>query len=188
MKDGLIKESQIDISVKRLFTIRYRLGMFDPVSMVKYAQTPSSVLESAEHKAQALKMAQQSIVLLKNTNNTLPLSKKIKKIVVLGPNADNSIAVLGNYNGTPSSIATLLSGIKDKLGNGVEVVYEKAINYTNDTLLAYADVSSQYNYETKQGFKAEYFNNKDLKGTAAFTQTEILLTTFGRKASWLWEI
>jgi len=172
VKDGLIKESQIDISVKRLFIIRYRLGMFDPVSMVKYAQTPSSVLESAEHKAQALKMAQQSIVLLKNENNTLPLSKKIKKIIVLGPNADNSIAVLGNYNGTPSSIVTLLSGIKEKVGNAVEVVYEKAVNYTNDTLLAYTDVSSQYNYQSKQGFNAEYFNNKDLKGTAAFTQTE----------------
>ena len=75
VKKGLIKESQLDISLRRLFTIRYRLGMFDPVSMVKYAQTPSSVLESDAHKAHALKMAQQSIVLLKNENNTLPLKK-----------------------------------------------------------------------------------------------------------------
>ena len=76
---GLISEKQIDVSVNRLFMIRYRLGMFDPVSMVKYAQTPASVIESAPHKAHSLKMAQQSIVLLKNANNTLPLSKKIKK-------------------------------------------------------------------------------------------------------------
>lgn len=178
VKTGLIKESQIDISIRRLFLIRYRLGMFDPVSMVKYAQTPSSELESPAHKAQSLKMARQSIVLLKNDNNTLPLSKKIKKIAVLGPNADNNIAVLGNYNGTPSEIVTALQGIKNKLGNGVEVVYEKAINFTNDTLLAYADMGNQYTWDGKQGFKAEYFNNKDLTGQPSTVRTENSLDHF----------
>jgi beta-glucosidase len=163
VKSGLISESQIDLSLKRLFTIRYRLGMFDPVGMVKYAQTPSTVLEAPEHKALALKMAQQSIVLLKNENNTLPLSKKIKKIAVIGPNADNSISILGNYNGIPSVVITALQGIQDKLGKDVEVIYEKAVNFTNDTLLAYADVGDQYRWDDKQGFKAEYFNNRDLK-------------------------
>ncbi|MEQ1676003.1 MAG: glycoside hydrolase family 3 N-terminal domain-containing protein, partial [Chitinophagaceae bacterium] len=99
VKSGLIKEEQLDISLRRLFTIRYRLGMFDPPSMVKYAQTPSSVLESPLHKAHALKMARQSIVLLKNETKTLPLKKTIRKIAVIGPNVDNRIAVLGNYNG-----------------------------------------------------------------------------------------
>ncbi|HSC40442.1 MAG TPA: glycoside hydrolase family 3 N-terminal domain-containing protein, partial [Chitinophagaceae bacterium] len=99
VKDGRMKEQQIDISVKRLFMIRFRLGMFDPPSMVKYAQTPASVLESAEHKAHALKMARQSIVLLRNENNVLPLKKTLQKIAVIGPNADNAISVLGNYNG-----------------------------------------------------------------------------------------
>lgn len=163
VKNGLIKEAQLDASLKKLFMIRYRLGMFDPPSMVKYAQTPPSVLESADHKAHALKMAQQSIVLLKNNNNTLPLSKTIKKIVVLGPNADNPISVLGNYNGTPSQVITALAGIKNKLGSNVEVIYEKAVNYTNDTLLNYTDISSQCSFENKPGFKAEYFNNKELK-------------------------
>ncbi len=172
VKNKLITEQQLDISLKRLFMIRYRLGMFDPVSMVKYAQTPASVLESAEHKAHALKMAQQSIVLLKNDNNTLPLSKTIKKIIVLGPNADNAIAVLGNYNGTPSEVVTALAGIKNKLGNNVEVVYEKAVNYTNDTLLSYTDISSQCSFENKPGFKAEYFNNKELKDEPAAVRTE----------------
>lgn len=172
VKEGKITENQIDISVKRLFMIRFRLGMFDPVSMVKYAQTPYSILESPAHKAHALKMAQQSMVLLKNENNTLPLSKNIKKIAVIGPNADNSIAVLGNYNGIPSKISTLLDGIKTKLGKNIEVVYEKAINFTNDTLLAYKDLSKQYSYEGKQGFKAEYFNNVELKGKPLFTKTE----------------
>ncbi|MEO6231693.1 MAG: glycoside hydrolase family 3 C-terminal domain-containing protein [Ferruginibacter sp.] len=178
VKSGLITEQQLDISIRRLFMIRFRLGMFDPVAMVKYAQTPSSVLGSDEHKAHSLKMARQSIVLLKNEHNTLPLSKHLKKIVVLGPNADNSIAVLGNYNGTPLKIVTALQGIKDKLGSNTEVVYEKAINFTNDTLLAYADISNQYRYEGKQGFKAEYFDNKDLKGEPTITRTENKLDNF----------
>ena len=175
---GLISEKQIDVSVNRLFMIRYRLGMFDPVSMVKYAQTPASVIESAPHKAHSLKMAQQSIVLLKNANNTLPLSKKIKKIAVLGPNANNSIAVLGNYNGMPSEIITALQGIKNKLGKDAEVVYEKAINFTNDTLLQYADLSNQYAFEGKQGFRAEYYNNPELKGEPVLVRTESKLDNF----------
>ena len=172
VKDGLIKEEQLDVSLRRLFTIRYRLGMFDPPAMVKYAQVTSDVLESPAHKAHALKMAQQSIVLLKNENNTLPLRKNIRKIAIFGPNADNEIAVLGNYNGTPSEISTLVRGIKNKLGNNVEVYYEKAVNYTNDTLLSYADLSKQYSYNGKPGFQATYFANTDLKGTPAVTVME----------------
>ena len=169
---GMIKEAQLDISLIRLFTTRYRLGMFDPVSMVKYAQTPESILETAEHKAHSLKMAQQSIVLLKNEGNTLPLSKSIKKIAVLGPNADNRIVVLGNYNGQPSEIITALQGIKNKLGPEVELIYEKAINFTNDTLLAYANVSNQYSWEGKPGFKAEYYNNVALRGEPEMVRME----------------
>ena len=172
VKTGLIKEEQLDVSLKRLFTIRFRLGMFDPPSMVKYAQTPASSLEAPEHKAHALKMAQQSIVLLRNENNVLPLSRKIKKIAVLGPNADNAIAVLGNYNGTPSQVVTALQGIREKLGKDVEVVYEKAINFTNDTLLVHKDISSLYQYDGKPGVKAEYFDNEKMTGTPVFTTLE----------------
>ncbi|MEO6630192.1 MAG: glycoside hydrolase family 3 N-terminal domain-containing protein, partial [Mucilaginibacter sp.] len=143
VKDGKIAAQQIDISVKRLFMTRFRLGMFDPPELVKYAQTPPSVLESEPHKMHALKMARQSIVLLKNSDHTLPLNKSVKKIVVIGPNADNPIAVLGNYNGTPSSVKTVYQGIKEKLPDA-EVTYEKAINFTNDTLLAYEDLGAQY--------------------------------------------
>src|SRR6187399_764711 len=158
--------------------IRYRLGMFDPPSMVKYAQTPSSALEAPEHKALALKMAQQSIVLLKNENNMLPLKKTIKKIAVLGPNADNRISVLGNYNGTPSKVVSLLDGLKEKLGNNVEIIYEPAINFINDTMLAYEDVTNQYSSEGNRGFKAEYFNNRELQGTAVITKTENKIDNF----------
>jgi beta-glucosidase len=172
VKDGLIREGQLDVSLRRLFLIRLRLGMFDPVSMVKYARTPETALEAPEHKAHALKMAQQSIVLLKNENNTLPLGKNLKKIAVLGPNADNTIAVLGNYNGIPSKVVSALEGIKDKVGDHVEVVYEKAVNFTNDTLMVYADLSGQFSWDGRPGFRAEYFNNKDLAGPPAAERRE----------------
>ncbi|HCL06334.1 MAG TPA: glycosyl hydrolase [Chitinophagaceae bacterium] len=172
VKQGLMKEAQLDISLKRLFMTRFKLGMFDPPSIVPYAQTPASALEAPAHQAHALKMAQQSIVLLRNENNILPLSKKIKKIAVVGPNADNSIAVLGNYNGIPSKVITLLQGIKDKLGKDVEVVYEKAINFTNDTLLVYNDQLAQFNWNGQQGFKAEYYNNRELSGSPVTSRIE----------------
>ncbi len=167
---GTITEAQIDASLRRLFTIRYRLGMFDPVEMVKYAQVPESVLEAPEHKAHSLKMARQSLVLLKNENSTLPLSKTLKKIAVLGPNADNAIAVLGNYNGVPSKIVTALDGIRSKVGSGVEVIYEKGVNFTNDSLLQLGDYARQFSFNGKPGFQAEYFSNKELKGTAEVRQ------------------
>ncbi|RKD13278.1 glycosyl hydrolase [Pelobium manganitolerans] len=178
VKNKQITEEQIDVSVKRLFMIRFRLGMFDPPSIVKYAQTPFSALESPEHSAQALKMAQQSIVLLKNQKQTLPLSKNLKKIVVLGPNADNPISILGNYNGIPSKLTTLLKGIQNKVGKNTEVVFEQAVNFTNDTLLVYRNLDKQYNYNGKAGFKASYFNNKELSGTPVMERQEKNLDLF----------
>ncbi|KRD12386.1 glycoside hydrolase family 3 [Flavobacterium sp. Root901] len=185
VKNGKISEKQIDISVKRLFMIRFRLGMFDPVSMVKYAQTPDSVLESREHQEHALKMARQSIVLLRNEKNILPLNKNLKKIVVLGPNADNAISILGNYNGTPNKLTTVLQGIKDKMGPNTAVVYEKAVNFTSDTLLVYQNNINQYSFEGKQGFKAEYFNNEDLKGTPEAVRTESEINYFWQEGETL---
>ncbi len=172
VKNKLITEAQLDISLRRLFTIRYQLGMFDPISMVSYAQTPASVLESAPHQAHALKMAQQSIVLLKNTNNTLPLNKNIRKIAIVGPNADNRISVLGNYNGVPSKIVTVVDGLKEKLGNNVEIIYEKGVNFTNDTLLVYTDLKKQFTFNGQQGFKAEYYKGRELEGSPIITRTE----------------
>ena len=179
VKTGLVKEAQIDNSLKRLFLIRYRLGMFDPPAMVKFAQISSDVLESAAHKALALKMAQESIVLLRNEKSLLPLSKKIKKIAVVGPNADNRVAVLGNYNGTPSTITTILDGIRHKLGNDVEIMYDQGVTFTNDTLLEYGSGDHSFTYENNPGFKADYFNNKMLEGTS--------LTRYENNVDHLWQ-
>ncbi len=133
VKDGKLNEKDIDKSLRRLFTIRFRLGMFDPVGMVKYAQIPITTLESQPHKDHALKMARQSIVLLRNENNLLPLDKHLRKIAVLGPNADNANTQLGNYNGHPSVVTTVLQGIKNKLPDA-EIFYSAATNFTaNET-------------------------------------------------------
>src|SRR5579863_2069569 len=94
----LITEQEIDIAVKRLFTARIKLGMFDPGDSVKYNSIPYSVVDSKEHRQLTLEIARKSIVLLKNTQNTLPLSKRLTTIAVIGPNADDSALLLGNYN------------------------------------------------------------------------------------------
>lgn len=172
VKTGVLSEAQLDTSLKRLFTIRFRLGMFDPVSKVKYAQTPASVLEAPEHDNHALKMARESIILLKNSTGVLPLSKKIRKIAVIGPNADNKIAVLGNYNGTPSNVVTVVEGIRQKLGTDATIIYEKAINHTNDTLLRYRDITSMLSFKGRPGVQAEYFANERLEGAPVLTITE----------------
>ncbi|RZK38890.1 MAG: glycosyl hydrolase [Pedobacter sp.] len=172
VKNGIITEKDIDVSVKRLFMIRFRLGMFDPASMVKYANTPISVLENDDHKAHALKMARASMVLLRNENHTLPLRKNLKKLVVIGPNADNDIAVLGNYNGIPSKITTVLEGINDKVGPNTQVVFEKAVSFASDTILNYLDIDRQLTSDGKPGFKASYYKGTELKGEPVFTQME----------------
>lgn len=164
VKTGLLSEEQINISVKRLFMIRYRLGMFDPADKVPFRKIPFSTLEAAPHKAHALKMARESIVLLKNEHGLLPLSKQIKRIAVLGPNADNREVLLGNYNGFPSKVVSLLEGIRQKLGGSTEVVYQAAIDYTSDRVFAADTVHGFYTFKGQQGIQAAYFNNENLEG------------------------
>ena len=115
VEKNLITEKEIDVSVKRLFKARFKLGMFDPPEMVKYANIPYTVVDNREHKVMALEAAQKSIVLLKNENNTLPLKKDLKTLAVIGPNADQWLMLLGNYNGVPADPITPLRGIREKL-------------------------------------------------------------------------
>ena len=133
VKDGKITEQQIDVSLKRLFTTRFRLGMFDPVEKVKFAQVPITALESKPHKEHALKMARESIVLLRNENHLLPLNKSVRKLALLGPNADNPNTQLGNYNGQPSVVTSVLQGIKDKLGDTTKIFYSRATEFVDTT-------------------------------------------------------
>lgn len=172
VRQGLITEAQIDVSLRRLFTIRFRLGMFDPPELVPYGQTPITALEAPEHQAHALKMARQSMVLLKNAGQTLPLKKDLSRIAVIGPNADNPLAVLGNYNGVPTRIVTPLVGIQEKVGDQVDILYERGVSFTDDTLLVYQDIQQQVQWNGQPGIQAEYFDNPDLKGTPALVRRE----------------
>jgi beta-glucosidase len=121
---GLISENEVNQALTRLFTVRFRLGMFDPEAMVPYASIPMSVNDSAEHRALARKAAQQSIILLKN-DGLLPLSKDIGTIAVIGPNADDIPVLLGNYNGTPSVAVTPLEGIRAAVSPQTGVLYAR---------------------------------------------------------------
>ncbi|GGF26470.1 beta-glucosidase [Hymenobacter cavernae] len=172
VQKNLITEKQLDVSVKRLYKIRFQLGMFDPVERVKYAQIPMSVVESQPHQVHALKMARESIVLLKNDKNTLPLRKDIKKIAVLGPNANNESVQLGNYNGFPTDIVTPLEGIKAKLGKNAEVTYIQGVDYASNTVYETFDINKNLAYNGKQGFNAEYFTGTELAGKPVATQIE----------------
>ena len=124
VKKGLIKESDIDVSVRRLLTGRFKLGMFDADENVKWSKIKYSDLDNQPHKDMALKMAKESMVLLKNKDHALPLSKKIKTIAVVGPNANDTTMLWANYNGIPSKTTTILQGIREKMPNA-NIIYEK---------------------------------------------------------------
>ena len=119
VKNGLISEKEIDTAVGRVLEARFRLGLFDPPEKVPYAQIPISQNDTPAHEALALKMARESIVLLKN-DGLLPLDRaKIKRIAVIGANANSVAVLLGNYNGTPARPVTILDGIKNAAGTNV---------------------------------------------------------------------
>ncbi|BDD08297.1 glycosyl hydrolase [Fulvitalea axinellae] len=122
---GLVNERDVDTALVRLFEARFRLGMFDPQDRF-VAEYPYQLVESEEHRKLARKTAQESIVLLKNKGNTLPLKKNLPKIAVLGPNADDDIYQLGNYNGMPEHRVTVLDGIRNHVGPKTEVFYSVA--------------------------------------------------------------
>lgn len=124
LDNGLLKESDIDVCIRRILNGMFELGMFDPESLVPWSNLPIDIVDSQAHKDQALKMARESIVLLKN-NGILPImAGSVNKIAVVGPNADNAKMLLGNYNGTPSSSVTILEGIKNAYPNA-EVTFER---------------------------------------------------------------
>jgi beta-glucosidase len=170
--EGLITEPQIDISLRRLFNIRFRLGMFDPQDKVPFANTPLSALESPDHKAHALKMAQQSIVLLKNDKNILPLHKNIKKIAVVGPNADDKQVLLSNYYGMPTKIVTVLEGIQNKLPSGTKIIYEKGSNLTDNKVFKPQYNEALFIADGKKGFKGEYYQSRNFQGEPVFSRLD----------------
>jgi beta-glucosidase len=124
VKQGLVTEAQIDVAVRRLMLARMRLGMFDPPAQVKWTQIPYSANQSPQNDRLALRAAQSSIVMLKN-DRLLPLSRSIGTLAVIGPTADDVMALLGNYYGTPASPVTVLQGIRAAVGANTKVLYSR---------------------------------------------------------------
>jgi beta-glucosidase len=166
VRQGLLTEADLDRSLKRLFTARMRLGMFDPPSMVPYANTPDSEIDSAPHRQLALKTARESMVLLKN-DGILPLGSG-KKILVVGPLAESVQVLHGNYSGTASHAVTALEGIRKQFGEA-QVAYEPGTNFLRD--LPPIPTSALTTEDGKPGLKAEYFAG-DLTGTPQVTRID----------------
>ncbi|WP_167607841.1 glycoside hydrolase family 3 C-terminal domain-containing protein [Maribellus sediminis] len=171
-KQGLISEEEIDVAVKRLFMARFKLGMFDADKDVAYAQIPYAVNTSKENSVLALEAAQKSIVLLKNEKQILPLSKDIKKIAVIGPNADNWESLVGNYNGIAKHPVTVLKGLQNKLEN-TEILYAEGSHLAEGVSNLHA-IPAEYlqTEDGKKGITGEYFANADLEGEPAFTRID----------------
>lgn len=171
VKQGLISEADIDRAVKRLFDARFRLGMFDPPEMVPYSKIPFSANDSPAHRQLALDAARESIVLLKNETNTLPLRKNLKSIAVIGPNADEVQVLLGNYNGQPSRATTPLAGIRQRVSPQTKVLYALGTTLTEVSAVP-VPATFLRGPEGESGLKAEYFSNKELKGGPVLTRID----------------
>ena len=168
----LIAEADIDRAVERLFTARIRLGMFDPPAQVPYAHIPYSVVDSPEHRALALKVAEESIVLLKN-DGTLPIRPAMKRIAVIGPNAASLAAIEGNYNAIPSHPSLPVDGIEQALRGRASVVYAQGSTYVDDLpILVPRTALHPEQGSSEQGLKGEYFANPNFSGTAVLTRID----------------
>lgn len=176
VRQGLISEAEIDDAVTRLFAARMRLGMFDPAEKVRWARIPASVNQAPAHDALALKAAQESLVLLKN-DGVLPLAPTVKRIAVVGPTADDTMALLGNYFGTPAAPVTVLQGIRDA-AKGVEVRYARGVDLVEgrDDPSATPLIEAAYLRPSadspERGLRGEYFRTADLSGTPALVRTD----------------
>lgn len=178
VKAGIISEEQIDISVKRLLKARFELGEMEeshPWAL------PYSIVDCSEHRRLALQIAHETMTLLQNKENILPLDKHAK-VAVIGPNANDSVMQWGNYNGTPSHTSTLLSALRSKLP-AAQLIYEPVCGLTDD--ITFNSLFNQCSYHAKPGFTATYWNNPDFKGEADATvqlSTPFRFTTLGATA------
>jgi beta-glucosidase len=162
VEQGLITEDEIDVSVKRLFAARMKLGMFDPEEQVPYASIPVDVVRCPEHIRLSLQMARESIVLLKN-NGTLPLSKELREIAVIGPNAQNDVALYANYNGFSPQMVTPFDGILDRLSVGSQVNYHSGCDLWRDEPLNEGELNWQIKQDT-DAIVAVLGNTTELEG------------------------
>ena len=158
LKQGLIKESDLDAHLRKTLTGRFELGMFDPADMLPWAKLGPDVISSEKHDQLATQAARESMVLLENNNAVLPLSKNIKTLAVLGPNADDVELLNGNYGGTPTEAHqhSLLSGIKAALPN-TKIIYQKACELNDE----YTTIHHLQDFNDGKGVLVEFWNDRD---------------------------
>jgi beta-glucosidase len=158
VQQGYLPQSTLDTALIRLFTARIRLGMFDPPEMVPYLTIDEKELDSAEHRAQALRLANESMVLLKN-DGTLPIKPQVQKIAVIGPLANQTKMLLGNYSGKPTHSVSILDGLKSEFPNA-KITYISGIQFLRNDGDPVPD-SALSNPDGKPGLRAEYSEPKD---------------------------
>ena len=177
LQKGLIQESTLDFHLRKTLLGRFELGMFDPAEMLPWANLKPEVISSEANDALATQAARESMVLLKN-NGALPLSKQVKTIAVVGPNADDAELLNGNYGGTPTEAHkhTLLEGIKAAVP-GARVIYHKACELADE----YNTIHHLQDFNGGKGVLVEFYNNKELEGEPVKTAyyNELNFSTFG---------
>jgi len=173
---GLISEEQIDVSLRRLFRARFKLGMLDPPERVPYASIPYTVNDSEEHRALALEATRKSIVLLKNEGRLLPIRRDLATIAVIGPNADDVDVLLGNYNGIPAAPITPLEGIRRAVGPETRVLYARGTDVAENTptleVVPSTALFTGPEAERTNGLKGEYFANRQWEGEPFVTRID----------------
>lgn len=171
VEQGLISESAIDTAVKRLFRARFRLGMFDPVDRVAYQRIPYSVVDQPSHRELARELTRKSIVLLKN-DGVLPLAKDLGSIAVIGPNADQWLMLLGNYNGTPADPVTPLRGIREAVSPDTKVTFARGSDPADGfPVFEVVPATSLRTSDGAPGLVAEIFDNRERDGAPATSET-----------------
>ena len=171
VKQGLITEEEVNRSLERLFVARFKLGMFDPPERLPW-HFPYSVNDSAEHRKVALEAARKSIVLLKNENEVLPLKASVKKIAVIGPSADDPVALLGNYNGFSEKEVTPLEGMEQQFAGKAEIHYALGATYTEISQALIPSTALKPPAGTGHGLLAEYFDNAEFNGQPKVSRVE----------------
>jgi beta-glucosidase len=167
VEQGLITEEEITTSVERLMLARMKLGMFDSPERVPWSNIPYESVNSRKHERIAYETTLKSLVLLKNEKNTLPLSKDLKTLAVIGPNADDVEVLLGNYNGTPYDPVTPLQGIRQKIGKKTKVLYALGCEWAeNMPVVEMIPKEALFTNEAKDtsGLHAAFYPNLDFTG------------------------
>lgn len=168
VKAGQITEEQINKSVVRLLEARFELGDFDPDGLVPWTKIPESVIACKEHKELALQMAREQMVLLHNRNNTLPLEKDASKIMVIGPNAADSLMLWGIYYGQPTHSVTILEGIQAKIGNDVRFAKGCEITQLTESESIFSRLKTA---SGQPGVSARFWNNTKMEGKPVYETT-----------------